>query len=104
MRGRKPEQFALRPKDKTFLRELLRDGQTPLKVARRAQILLSRADDQQRLVLLGEKGEQNASTLWRGFDRYRRVRVPPAFFEAPRSGRPHSFFQERVQEDWTGGP
>jgi len=99
MRGRKPEQFALRPKPKTFLRELLRDGQTPLKVARRAQILLSRADDQQRLVLLGEKVEQNASTLWRVCDRYRRFGLQAALYDAPRSGRPHIFFQERAQAD-----
>ena len=35
MRGRKPEPFRLKPKDKTYLHELLRDGQTLLKVARR---------------------------------------------------------------------
>ena len=99
MRGRKPEQVALRPKDKTFLCELLRDGQTPLKLARRAQILLSRADDQQRLVLLGEKVEQNASTLWRVCDRYRRFGLQAALYDAPRSGRPHIFFQERAQAD-----
>src|SRR2546430_16695188 len=97
MRGRKPEQFALRPKDKTFLREPLRDGQTPLKVARRAQILLSRADDQQRLVLLGEKVEQNASTLWRGCDRDRPVGLQAAFYHAPPPGRPPIFFPERAQ-------
>jgi hypothetical protein len=45
MHGRKPDKFRLKAKDKTFLRELLRDGQIPLRVARRAQILLSRADD-----------------------------------------------------------
>src|SRR5256886_13551028 len=103
MRGRKPEQFALRPKDKTFLRELLRDGQTPLKVARRAQILLSRADDQQRLVLLGEKVEQNASTLWRGCDRYRRFGLQAALYDAPRPGRPHTFFPEPARADLTVG-
>lgn len=40
MHGRKPDKFVLKPKDKVFLHELLRDGHTPLKVARRAQILL----------------------------------------------------------------
>jgi len=44
MRGRNPEKFVLKRKDKIFLQELLRDGQTPLKVARRAQILLGRTD------------------------------------------------------------
>lgn len=38
MRGRKPEKFELKAKDKAILQKLLRDGQTPLRVARRAQI------------------------------------------------------------------
>ena len=38
MHGRKPDQFRLKPKDGIVLRELLRDGRTPLLVARRAQI------------------------------------------------------------------
>jgi len=40
MPGRNPDKFVLKRKDKLFLQELLRDGQTPFKVARRAQILL----------------------------------------------------------------
>ncbi len=47
MRGRKPDEFSLKPKDKTSLRKLLHDGRTPLKVARRAQILLGRTDPKQ---------------------------------------------------------
>src|SRR5574342_1415725 len=97
MRGRKPSKVELKPKDKTFLRELLRDGQTPLKVARRAQILLSRADDQQRVVLLGEKVEQTASTIWRVCERYRQSGVQAALYDAPRSGRPRVFSRQRPQ-------
>jgi len=63
MHGRKPEKFELKPKDKAFLQQLLRDGQTPLKTARRVQILLYRADPRQRVRILGEKVEQNASTV-----------------------------------------
>jgi hypothetical protein len=37
MRGRRPDKFKLKPKDKAYLRELLHDGQTPLRIARRAQ-------------------------------------------------------------------
>jgi hypothetical protein len=44
MRGRKPEPFVLSAKDQRALQQLLRDGQTPLRIARRAQILLSCAE------------------------------------------------------------
>jgi len=99
MRGRKPDKFELMPKDKTFLRELLRDGQTPLKVARRAQILLSRADGHQRVVSVGDKVEQDAATIWRVCERYRHSGLDAALYDAPRSGRPRVFFQERTQAD-----
>ncbi len=78
MRGRKPDKFVLKPKDEMALRELLRDGQTPLKVARRAQILLNRNDEQQRVVLLGEKVEQDLATIWRVCERYRQGGLPAA--------------------------
>ena len=35
MRGRKPEKFQLKPRDKAYLRKLLRDGKTPWRIARR---------------------------------------------------------------------
>jgi hypothetical protein len=70
MGSRKPDEFELKPKDAAFLRELLRDGQTPLKVARRACILLGRADDGQRVVSQGEKVEQDRATIWRVCGRY----------------------------------
>ncbi len=91
MRGRKPDEFVLKAKDEVFLHELLRDGQTPLKVARRAQILLSRNNKQQRIVLLGEKVEQEAATIWRVCERYRQGGLLAALYDAPRSGRPRVF-------------
>ena len=63
MRGRKPEKFQLKPTDKAYLRKLLRNGETPWRIARRAQILLQRAEQGQRVGALGEKLEQNASTI-----------------------------------------
>jgi hypothetical protein len=63
MRGRKPEKFQLKLTDKAYLRKLLRDGETPWRIARRAQILLQRADQEQRVGALGEKLEQNVSTI-----------------------------------------
>ena len=91
MHGRKPDKFVLQPKDKVLLLELLRDGHTPLKVARRAQILLSRSDEQQRVVRLGEKIDQDAATVWRVCERYRQGGLEAALYDAPRSGRPRVF-------------
>jgi hypothetical protein len=99
MHGRKPDKFVLKPKDEAFLHELLRKGQTPLQVARRAQILLSRNHEQQRVVLLGEKVEQDATTIWRVCERYRQGGLPVALYDAPRSGRPRVFPPERTQGD-----
>ncbi len=99
MRGRKPDKFVLKSKDEAFLRELLRDGQIPLKVARRAQILLNRNDEQQRVVFLGEKVEQDAATLWRICARYRQSGLHAALYDAPRSGRPRVFSPRRTRGD-----
>ena len=99
MRGRKPGKFVLKLKDKAFLHDLLRDGHTPLKVARRAQILLSRNNEQQRVVLVGEKVEQDAATIWRVCERYRQGGLEAALYDAPRSGRPRVFSQRRTRGD-----
>ena len=99
MRGRKPNRFVLKRKDKVALQELLRDGQTPLRVARRAQILLHRAQGQQQRV----KPLSDALT-----------RMPPPsgacanaiaraawklLCDAHRSGRPRVFFRKRTAGD-----
>ncbi len=99
MRGRKPEKFQLKATDKAYLRKLLRDGETPWRIARRAQILLQRADQEQRVGALGEKLEQNASTIWRICQRYRDGDLQAALYDAPRPGRPRVFFQKSAQED-----
>ncbi len=91
MRGRNPDQFRLKRTDERDLRELLRDGQTSLKVARRAQILLGRMDDEQPIVLLGEKVEQDRTTIWRVCERYAQGGLEAALYDAPRSGRPRVF-------------
>jgi hypothetical protein len=99
MRGRKPNKFELKPKDRTVLRDLLRDGATPLRVARRARILLGRARGQQRVVPLGQQVEQDPATLWRVCERYRRAGLQAALYDAPRSGRPRVFFQAPTRPD-----
>lgn len=94
MRGRMPDKLVLKACDVTALHGLLRDGQTPLKVARRAQILLGRADEQ-RVVLLGDKVDQDEATIWRVCERYRQGGLTAALYDAPRSGRPRVFPRRR---------
>jgi hypothetical protein len=99
MRGRKPSKFTLHSKDKAVLRKLLREGQTPLRVARRAQILLSRANDHQRIVSLSETLGQDTATIWRVCERYRQFGLQAALYDAARSGRPPVFSQKRTPGD-----
>lgn len=99
MRGRKPDKFVLKRKDKDLLRELLCNGQTPLKVARRAQILLGRIDKQQQVLLLGEKVTRDPATIWRVCERYRQNGLEAALYDAPRSGRPPVFSLRRTRCD-----
>jgi hypothetical protein len=96
MRGRKPDKFVLRARDAAALHDLLRDGQTPLKVARRAQILLSRAEARQRVALVGSKVGQDEATIWRVCERYRQGGLRAALYDAPRSGRPRVFPRRRA--------
>jgi len=115
MRGRPPDEFVLKPKDRSVLRKLLRDGHTRLRVARRAEILLHRAKAQQRVRPLGEIVGRDAATIWRVCERYtcpscgrscqarsgagRQGGLDAALYDAPRPGRPRVFFPPRVPGD-----
>jgi hypothetical protein len=99
MRGRKAGKFELKAKDRVALRELLRDGRTPLRVARRAQILLGRSERRPQVKVLGEKVERNASTVWRVCQRYLHGGLQAALYDAARPGRPPVFFQKRASAD-----
>lgn len=93
MAGRKPAAFKLKPKDKRLLQALLRDGQTPFRVARRAQILLGRAEPQTGMSSLATTTVLHRSTIWRVCERYRQGGVEAALYDADRAGRPPVFFQ-----------
>ena len=99
MGGRPPDKFMLKQKDKAFLLEVLRDGHTPLKVARRVQILLGRANGQQPIATLEEKVEQDRTTIWRVCERYKNGGWDAALYDAPRSGRPRVFSPAPTPED-----
>jgi hypothetical protein len=74
-------------------------GRPPLKVARRAQILLRRTDSQQRVILLGKKVECYTATIWRVCERYRQSGLDAALYDAPRAGRPRVFSLRRTRGD-----
>lgn len=99
MGGRHPDKFVLKRKDRAVLLEVLRDGRTPLKVARRALILLGRANDQQSIATLEEKVEQDRTTIWRVCERYEDGGLDTALYDAPRSGRPRVFSPASTPED-----
>jgi hypothetical protein len=97
MRGRKPERLMLKPKDEKALHELLQDGQTPWRVARRAQILLSCAEADQRVGLLSDLAELERTTVWRVCERYRDAGLEAALYDAPRVGHPRVFSRVHTQ-------
>lgn len=96
MRGRKPEPFVLNAQDQKALQQLLRDGQTSLRIARRAQILLSCAEVGQRVMLVSDKVDQNRTTVWRVCERYRDAGLTAALYDAPRTGHPRVFSRKRA--------
>ena len=95
MRGRKPESLMLKSKDKKTLQQLLRDGQTPVRIARRAQILLNCAKSEQRVSFVSDKVDQHRTTVWRVCERYRNAGLEAALYDAPRTGRPRVFSRTR---------
>jgi transposase len=90
MQGRQPDNLTLKKKDITTLQQLVRDGDTSLRVARRAQILLARASNQ-RVAQVVAKVDQHPATVWRVCERYRQEGLDAALYDAPRSGRPPVF-------------
>jgi len=90
MQGRQPDKLTLKKKDITILQQLLHDGNTSLRVARRAQILLARASNH-RVAQVVAKVDQHPATVWRVCQRYRQQGLAAALYDAPRSGRPPVF-------------
>jgi hypothetical protein len=95
MRGRKPEPLMLKSKDKKTLQQLLCAGQTPVRIARRAQILLNCAKSGQCVSAVSDKVDQHRTTVWRVCERYRNAGLEAAFYDAPRTGRPRVLSRTR---------
>jgi len=64
MRGRKPQPLILKKRDERELQQLLRRGNTALRVARRARILSARSG-KVRLEYVADTVEQDRTTVWR---------------------------------------
>ena len=97
MRGRRPEPLVLTSTDKQTLQQLLRDGQTPVRIARRAQILVSCAEAGRPVLFVSDKVDQNRTTVWRVCERYRNAGLEAALYDAPRPGRPRVFSRTRTR-------
>jgi hypothetical protein len=82
MSGRKPDQFVLHKEDRPILQDLLSNGHTSQRVARRAHILLCRAEAH-RVTRLADKAAQNRSTVWRVCERYCQCGLEAALYDAP---------------------
>lgn len=95
MRGRKPERLILKKRDEIEIRRLLHCGDTPLRVARRARILLARAN-KERVVRVADTVAQDQATVWRVCTRYKAQGLQAALLDAPRSGRPPVFFSDHA--------
>jgi hypothetical protein len=61
--------------------------------------LLSRTDQQQQVIWLGEKVGHDTTTIWRVCERYRQDGLQAALYDAPRSGRPRVFSLRRTRGD-----
>nr|WP_307733160.1 helix-turn-helix domain-containing protein [Stigmatella ashevillena] len=87
MRRRPPRLIHLSPEETEYLEDLVRDGRTEQRVARRARILLAMADPDTIVSELADHLEQNRRTLWTLCRRFEAQGVE-AVEDAPRSGRP----------------
>jgi hypothetical protein len=101
MRGRKPDELIVKRRDMGEIEALLAHGDTPLRVARRARILLScaRTDRVEQVADVADKVAQDRVTVWRVCERYRSGGVMAALYDAPRSGRPRVFFSDHAAQD-----
>jgi len=87
MRRRPPSGVDLTTPDRLHLENLVRHGRTPVRVARRAHILLAMAEPGTIVQELARQWRQSRYAIWSLCRRYQ-DRGVEAVFDAPRSGRP----------------
>lgn len=90
MRRRPTHAIDLSPVDAAYLEQLVRDGRTEQRVARRARILLAMADPETVVQNLADRLEVERTTIWHLCRRYEQRGVE-VVLDAPREGRPRRF-------------
>jgi len=98
MRRRPPHLIEMSPADRRQLENLLRDGRTEQRVARRARILLAMTDPHTIVEQLAGQVSQTRFAIWSLSRRYEEIGVA-AIFDAPRSGRPWEISPLRARRD-----
>lgn len=89
MRRHPPHLIELSEDDAAYLEQLVRDGRTAQRVARRARILLAMADPATVVQDLADRLESDRTTIWNLCRRYEEAGVE-VVEDAPRSGRPRT--------------
>lgn len=87
MRRRPPRLIRLPREDTALLEELVHDGRTEQRVARRARILLAMAEPDTVVQELAEHFGLDRTSIWSLCRRYEALGIT-AVWDAPRSGRP----------------
>jgi transposase len=98
MRRHPPRWIELRRQDHRYLEELVRDGDTAQRVARRARILLAMANPATVIQDLAEHLEVSRGMIWNLCRRYEQVGMQ-ALEDASRSGRPREFSPPGARRD-----
>lgn len=112
MRGRYPDEIVVEAEHIEVLQAVMRDGRVEQRVARRARMLLLRANGE-RVETVAERVDQDRSTVLRVCKRYVERGVE-AIYDAPRSGRRRVFSPsgagadresgvQRSERVWAGG-
>ena len=90
MRRRQPHCIALTETDRNTLQELVQDGRSQQRIARRARVLLAMEDSATVVHELAQQVAMSRSGIWRLCRRYEGEGI--AVLEgAPQSGRPRHF-------------
>ena len=87
MRRRPPNVIELTPEEVVPLEQLIRDGRTEQRVARRARILLAMSQPETVVQQLAEQVGLTRAAIWSLCRRYDELGID-VIFDAPRSGRP----------------
>jgi transposase len=98
MRRRPPHLIELSNEETSYLANLVRDGRTEQRVARRARILLAMVKPETIVQQLADRLELSRNVIRYVSRRYEEGGVE-AVFDAPRSGRPREISPPRTGGD-----